>query len=223
MQESCFDVMICQDEVIILDRERQKVKDLPFNEKMRHYWGYYKKHVIIFVLCACIFGWSIVQCVMAPVYDMSIACYTGRYFDDECKIKFAEYLKDYVDEINGNETKDVFIGMYAADISKDVMSPEEQAVFTKLMSELAADEYQMYILDKSFMEYFEKGYSETIGNVIPLHEIPEMKELWGLREEESLYLMTKAMYEHSADKEKVVAEQKNAKKIEEHLKSLLDK
>ncbi|MBQ7096892.1 MAG: hypothetical protein IJN96_02360 [Clostridia bacterium] len=209
-----------------MDRERQKakqmVKDLPFNEKMKHYWGYYKKHAIIFVLCACIFGWSIVQCVMAPVYDMSIACYTGRVFPDECKVNFAEYLKDYVDEINGNETKDVFISMYSADLNKDVLAPEEQAVFTKLMSELAADEYQMYILDRSFLEYFEETHNEIIGNVIPLHEIPEMKAMWGLGEDESLYLMTKTMYDHSADNEDVVAEQKNAKKIEEHMMSLID-
>ena len=204
-------------------RAREMVKNLPFEEKLKHYWGYYKKHVFIFLISALIVSWGVVQCVTAPEYDMNMAFYSVRFFEDERADRFAEYLEQYVDEINGNETVDVFIRKQNVDITKEIMQPEDHVVFSKIASELSADEYQTYILDEDFLEYFRRVYTEVIGDVMDLGEIPEIREMLGINEGEKLYLVTTAMFDRSLGNEEKVAEYNNALKIKKHFEGLLNK
>lgn len=201
-------------------RAKEMVKNLPFKEKMKHYWGYYKKHVIVFVFSAVIVIWGLVQCMNRPVYDLNIACYTTRAYPDEAGDKFAEYIEKYVDEINDNGSKDVFVMMQAADITKDILQPEDHAVLSKMGNELSADEYKIYILDQPYLEHFQHAYGDIIQQIIPLHEIPEMKNMFGIREGESLYMITLEMFERSTENKEKVAEYNNVMKTEEHFMSL---
>jgi len=210
-----------------MDREglkaKQMVKDLPFKEKMNHYWGYYKKHVIIFLISAVIVAWGVVQCASRQEYDFNIAFYTVRFFEDERAAQFADYLEEYVDEINGNETVDVFIHKQNTDITKDILSAEDTVIFSKIMSELSADEYQTYIMDEAYLKWLGGAYEDIVKSVVPLNEIPEVREMLGLYENEKLYLVTTEMFDRSAGDEEKVAEHNNAVKVEQHFKEMLEK
>ncbi len=203
-------------------RAKQMVKDLPFREKVRHYWGYYKKPVIIILLSVIFIAWTAVQCINAKVYDMNIAMYTVRTYEDEKTDMFGEMLKGQIDEINGNGSKDVFIYKYPADIRKEALQPEEHAVYSKINLELSADDYQTYILDQPYLDYFERVYPEVIQSTVNLKDIPEIKEMLGIHESENLYLVTTVMYERSMGDKVKVAEHKNAEKLHEYFSAMVE-
>ncbi len=203
-------------------RAKQMVKELPFKEKVRHYWGYYKKPAIITIISIVIIAWSAVQCINSPVYDMNIAMYTVRAYEEERIDKFGEILKEQIDEINGNGSKDVYIFTYPADIRKDILEPEDHAVYTKITLELSAADYQTYILDQPYMDYFERVYPEVIQNTVNLKNIPEIKEVLGIHESENLYLVTMVMYDRSTENKEKVAEHKNAEKLDAYFSALVE-
>lgn len=204
-------------------RAKAMVKSLPFKEKMKHYWGYYKKHVMVFLVAGIIVIWGVVQCVSVPEYDLKVGWYATTAYKDENTDKFAEYLKKNIDEINGDGEVNTLLIQRVTDITKEVLQPEDSVIFTKLTSEMSADEYKVYVFDQPFMDHFQKVYSDTIQTVIPLHEIPEMKNMLEMDDDDVLYTVIIKEFNRSKDNQEKAAEYDNAVKIEKLLNELHQK
>lgn len=202
-------------------RAKQMVKALPFKEKIKHYWSYYKRHVIIFIFSAAIITWGAVQCSTVKEYDLHISVFvTGKYLDENIA-ELSKYFENYIDEINGNGAKEVFARQMVVDITKDILEPEDNATLSKLGNELSAEEYKIYVFDKPFMEHFENAYNEVIQTVFPMHEIPKMKEIMHIADGEELYFVVLKQYNYNKDDADKVAEYKNVEKVEQHMIELL--
>jgi len=205
------------------DRRRAKelVKQMSFTEKIKHYWSYYKKVIIVFIVAVAIVTWGVVQCTQVPEYDLKISVFVTTAYREENLARLAEYFEGYVDEINGDGLTDVFIQQKISDFTKDIVEPEDTVNLSKLSNELAADEYKVYIFDKPFMEHFEQSYGNLIETKFPLHEIPKMRELLQIDEKTEMYLVVTKMYAQSEEKEERVAEYGNARRVEAHMIELL--
>ncbi len=203
-------------------RAKEMIKGLPFKERMKHFWYYYSKHVLVGTLGTVLVAWSVVQCVNKPTYDLDIAYYSSRAVDQTAVDAFAESLDPLLKDIDGNEAIDVFIPLYVGNIEAEMMDQQSQALMQKFPLELAADDYALYILDKPFMDFFERVYPETVDNKILLSEIPETAEMLKCYEGEELYLVTIAESERVKKDEKKMAERENAYAVEAYFEKLIE-
>ena len=197
-------------------RAKEMIKGLPFKERVKHFWYYYQKHVYVIVVAVVIVAWGTAQCINKPKYDLNIAYYTSRGADQGVVDEFADSLGELVKDIDGNESTDVFVSMYMANITGKVLDQQAQALLTKIPLELSADDFPLYILDKAFMEYFERVYPESIANKILLSDIPEGVDALKIYEGEEVYLVTIAESNRVKDDEKKMAERENAMIVQEY-------
>ncbi len=204
-------------------RVKEMIKGLPLKERAKHFWYYYRTHVIAITIGAVVVAWGTAQCINKPKYDLDIAYYTTRGVEQGTVDAFAESLKPLVKDIDGNESVDIFIPLYMGDITGKMIDQQAQAMLSKIPLELAADEFFLYILDKPFMEYMERVYPEAIENKILLSDIPEAAEVLKIYKGEEVYLMKVAAAERINKDEKKVAERDNALSVEAYFESKLEK
>ncbi len=195
---------------------KEMVKNLPFKEKVKHFWEYYRNHTLVaaFALAVIIFG--LVQCVTQVEYDLSIAYYSTKGVEQTTVDAFADTLEGVIGDIDENGTTAIFMPVFLADITEQFPSEESLAMRNKIPLELAADEYQMYILDEAYMDLFNAAYSDVIQSTLLLSDIPEVSEALGFYEGEKVYLVMTVEFEQSADDEKKLKERENAALLEQY-------
>ena len=202
-----------------MDKQRREakilVKNLSFKEKIKHFWYYYKWHTIACFLVAVLIGYTCVQCAMRVDYDLNISCYTKNFIDEEKIEKFESLLENVVQDINHNDSVDVYVAPYSADITGKMIDQMAQATYQKISMELAADDIQIYLLDQSFLDWFNKVYGDTVQSVTEIGCIPEIRELFGLSENEKLYCVIKNFFERSENDEEKVGQHNNAELVEQ--------
>lgn len=200
-----------------MDKQRREaralVKNLPFKEKIKHFWYYYKWHTIACLFIAVLIGYTCVQCIMRVDYDLNISCYTKNFIAEEKIEEFENLLEDVVQDINHNDSVDVYVAPYSADITGKVIDQTAQAMYQKISMELAADDIQIYLLDHSFLDWYNRVYGETVQSVTEIGCIPEIRELLGLAEDEKLYCVIKQFFERSQDDKEKVAQHNNAELV----------
>ena len=201
---------------------KQMVKNLPFKEKVKHFWDYYKKHTIaaVFGLAVVIFG--TVQCVTQVKYDLNIAYYSTKGVEQTTVDAFAKELESVIGDIDGNGTTKIFMPVFVADITERIPSEEAQAMRNKIPLELAADEYQIYILDQPYMDLFNYAYPDVIKNTILISDIPYVSKELGFYEGEKVYLVMTVEFEQSSNNEKKLRERENAALIEKYFSEKLN-
>ena len=94
-----------------------------------------------------------------------------------------------------------------------------EAVLTKIPVELSADEYQMYILDSYYLEYFSRAFEGIIEESLLISDIPEIRESLGVPEGEELYLVLTSSFEQSKGKKDKAAEHENAVLVMKYFKN----
>ena len=70
---------------------REMAKQLPFKEKISHFWEYHKLHVFFAVVALILVGTTVIQVSNREKYDLEIAYYGGMYFTEEQAVKLEEY------------------------------------------------------------------------------------------------------------------------------------
>lgn len=202
-----------------MDKQRREartlVKGLPFKEKIKHFWYYYKWHTISCFLVAVLIGYTCVQCAMRVDYDLNISCYTKNFIDEEKIEKFEGLLESVVQDINHNDSVDVYVAPYSADITGKVVDQMAQATYQKISMEVAADDVQIYLFDQSFLDWFNRVYGDTVQSVAEISGIPEIRDLFGLSDDEKLYCVLKKFFERSEDDEEKVGQYNNAELVEQ--------
>ncbi len=210
-----------------MDRDRREakrlIKGLSPKEKIKHFWYYYKWHTIACLLVVIVIVYSCVQCAMRVDYDLNISCYTKNFIDEEKIEKFEKVLEGVVQDINHNDSVDVYVAPYSADITGKVVDQIAQAVYQKISMEIAADDIQLYLFDQSFLDWFNQVYGDTVQSVTEISSISEIKDLLGLRDDEKLYCVTKEFFERSENNEEKVAQHNNAELVEQFFNNKIKK
>ncbi len=200
-----------------MDKDRREAKklakDLSRKEKIKHFWYYYKWHTIACLLAVVVVVYSCVQCAMHVDYDLNISCYTQNFIDEERIERFEKLLEGVVQDINHNDSVDVYVSSYSADITGKMLDHMAQAAYQKISMEIAADDIQIYVLDQSFWDWFNQEYGDTVQSVTEIGCISEIRELFGLSENEKLYCVMKEFFERSENDKEKVAQHDNAELV----------
>ena len=200
---------------------REMVKNLTFKEKAKHFWYYYGKYTIVAIFVVAFVAFTVVECVMQVDYDLNIAYYSSRWVDKDAVAILADSLEPVIKDISGNEKTDVRISVTEADISGGEYNEMNEAVLTKIPVEMAADEYQLYILDETYLEFFNRSYEGVVQSTLLLSDIPEISKDLGFAEGEKVYLVMTTEFEQSKGNEVKDAERENAALVMEYFENML--
>ena len=197
---------------------REQMKQLNKKDKWVNFWYYYRTHVIVAIIAVLLIVFTAVECAKRIDYDLNISYYSATPISEERVNKLTEGLKTKVEDINFNGQTDVYIASCFA--NPEQMSEQTKAVMMKLSAELAAGDSMGYILDQVYCDMIEKSYGECFESIIKISDIPEIKEMLGIPDGQSVYWATKLVYESEKDKEEKILSHENALKVEEYFKSL---
>ena len=196
-------------------RAKEQMKALPFKEKWKNFWYYYKKHVIISIFVLIVVGFSVAQCAGRIDYDLSISFYTSTGAPNGAASEFEKQLAEIIEETNNNKKRDVSVALYVADTEK--MTEQYQAVSSKLMTEMAAGESMGFILDEAYRNITMESFEEISDAILEISVIPEIKERFMLKDGEKLYWITKMLYDSEKKNKESIAEHENAVRVEKKL------
>lgn len=127
---------------------REAVKNMTFSEKLKHFWYYYKIPVIVALVIAALVGVTVWQIVSNEEYDLQIEYFGERLITEEQAAALEDYLKDYVTDIDGDGEVTVHVTRTGS-ISDMGAQGYAQMKFT---TELAAGQYQIFVLDSALYE-----------------------------------------------------------------------
>ncbi len=196
-------------------RAREMVKNLSAKEKFAHFWYYYKKHVIIAIIAIGFISWTVYEKMTQIKYDLQIPYYSSRAIDIDNNIqRFEDYFIESVADSNNNGRVDVQVLSYTADISQAKTDQMVGAMLQKMDMSLAADEFSVYILDEKYLEHFQKSYPDIKFTSVEISNIPKVREVLGLFENEKAYLVTIELFDRLKDNDAKIAEHKNALGVE---------
>lgn len=187
-----------------MDKDRQKAKEkvkaLPFKEKVKYFWGYYKFYVIGVLLVAVTVGTTVYQKATEPKPDLEVMVFADEYMAEEMKAPIKETVEKFAFEKN----QELFAEVTLIEVPfRDAYRHEEiQGSCVKLMGEMALGERKVYILDQVVFDYISQGVSPTEiwdeNYSIALGE--NAKKALGLDEDKAYYYLTQILYDEK-DKE----------------------
>ncbi len=211
-----------------MDKQRAEAKkmakELPFKEKVKHFWEYYKNHTLLALFLAVMLIITAVQCARQIDYDLEISLYTSKGLLQE-KVDFLEQtIKEQSYDINDNGIVDIGVFQNFADISNpDVYDEKVEAVLSKFQAELSANSSPVYILDEDYKEMLLKGFPDGVKVLIDISQIPEIKDELKIGDDEKLYFAVLPEYEGKENDEELLKKYDLAEKIAENFYSLLKK
>lgn len=200
---------------------KEMVKNFTFKEKLQHFWYYYGKYTIIGIIGLAFVIYTLVDCVMQVNYDLNIAYYSCTWVNKEAVDALADSLEPMINDITGNERTDVLITVTEANITSEKPDEMTEAALTKIPVEMAVDEFQLYLLDEHYLEFFNRAFEGVVKRTVLISDIPEMRESLNIPEGEKLYLVMTCEFEQSKGNKIKAAERENAAIVEEYFKSKL--
>lgn len=199
-------------------RAKEQMKALPFKEKLKNFWYYYKIHTIVLIFAVIVFGWSAVRCSSRIDYDLEVSFYSSRYVSDESLAAFDEFLKSKIEDANQNGSVDAKVYLYNADIEAEYLDQDAQTVITRLQAEFAAGECQAYIVDEAFKNYILNvfGDMEVVEKITDITDEEIIKQTLKPADDVKLYWISIVEYDTHKDDKEIAAERKNAEIIESY-------
>lgn len=196
---------------------RDHVKAMPFSERVKYFWHYYKLRTIvitIIVIAAIVFAYNRITAIK---YDVQLAYYGKVIFSQEQAEELVKYLETVADDINGDGEVHVNLELNYVDNGEESVKNNALAQ-QKFMTELYAGYYSGYIVDENYYEIFMQDEKDKpLESSFDLRESKTADKMLGPIEK-PLYWCTKNLYEIEKDKEKKVKEHESVKKMEQVLK-----
>lgn len=159
---------------------KEMVKNMSVKEKLAHFWNYYKIHTIVTLVVLALIGVTVYQVVTKEEYDLEIEFYGTRMISEEQAAALEDYLKEYVDDIDGDGEKTVKI------IRTGSMAEMGAAGYgnMKFTAELAAGQYTTYILNEEMYDSFSKNDDGMFIKSFDIRENPKCVDLLGMSDED---------------------------------------
>lgn len=209
--------------MFLVDKQAREAKELAKQlkgtEKLKHFWYYYKFHVLALIFLVALISCSLTECANKIKYDLSISCYSSTNIDSTNLSLLTDELEKKANDINENGKVDVGVFVNIANLS--IPSEQSQTIQMKISAEVAAGDSFGYILDEEYYKMFSDIYAGSVESVVPISDIPIIKETFDLKEGQKLYWATKTLYEPEKGKPEKVKAHENAVKIQNYLSSLI--
>lgn len=211
-----------------MDKDRAEAKkmakELPFKERVKYFWEYYKVHTMLALFFAVVLTITAVQCAQQIDYDLEVSVYTNKGLLQENVDFLTGTITEQSYDINDNGVVDIGVFQNFADISNpDVYDEKVEAVLSKFQAELAANSSPVYILDEDYKEMLLKVFPEGVKALIDISQIPEIKEELKLGDDDSLYFVVLPEYEGKKDDEELQKKYQLAEKLEKYFENCLKK
>lgn len=173
-------------------RAREQMKQLPFKEKLKNFWFYYKIHMAVAILAVLVFGTAVVQCVRQVDYDLTVM-YFGCNQVDPARVEALEkFLNSHSVDVTDNGKVETVMPVYVGDINAEVKTAETSALLVKLQAEIVSNINPAFIMDKAFKNFVTFGYEGAYDKIIDLSLVPQVREMLNLKEGEELYWVSVA-------------------------------
>lgn len=168
-------------------RGKEQMKALPFKEKLRNFFFYYKWHVIICVFAVAVILFSLAECSKRVEDDLVISYFSESYIDESTVSKMHDFFSyEYcIDDINADGERNLLISSY---------SGIDENVTTKYMAEIAAGESMAFLFDQTYYDLTMQNQPESVDFACDITKNVELKQLFGLGDE-PLYFAVKSVYD----------------------------
>ena len=181
---------------------KEMVKNLPFKDKVKHFWYYYKIHTIAAAFILLLVGITIYQSVTQEKYDLEISYYGNELISEEQEKEIEEKLAQYVEDVDGDGQKKVHL------IVNSILDEGEYAMYanTKFTAEVSAAAYSAYILDESKYKLItDDGTDGNSGeddmiSAFDMRESEKCKEIFKLGDNPMYFCMIKPRNPEKAKK-----------------------
>ena len=143
--------------------EQDKLKEQPFSKKIEYFWYYYKIHVIIIVLSACMFG-NILHSVLSKKETVLSIAYINAFpnIDDEV---FIEDFEIYLD-LNPQKQQVLLDSSYYIDETST--SPYATTYSQKFASNAMAGNLDVVLADVAHFDYYgAQGFFQDLNTILP--------------------------------------------------------
>lgn len=191
---------------------KELVKQMTFTQKIKHFWDYYKIHAIVTLVVLMLIGVTVYQVVSNKEYDLPIEFFGEKMITDEQAAALESYLKDYVDDIDGDGKVTVHLTRTGS-LSQMGAAGYGSIKFT---AELAAGQYQIFILDEDLYNSLKSGNSgedEMLIESFDMRENPKCAEILGMTaDDEPTYWCLLKMPEKMNEKPENQGKIQNAEK-----------
>ncbi len=134
------------------EREARKMaKELPFSEKIKYFFEYYKWHIIIPLVIVLLITLTIVQIVNKEEYDLKLSYYGAHAISEEEEEQINQYLSQHIRDNDGDGKNEIVINTTIISPDATLTDPEYQAgVINKFIVELSAGSNFCYVLSEDF-------------------------------------------------------------------------
>lgn len=207
------------------DREwaKEKVGEMSFAEKIKHYWGYYKYRISFVILVFFLIGCSAYMKLSQSDYVLNVSIYAENFTEKSTEENIQRVFSKWISEAKKDEKEcDVGIKSAVRPRTNGLNTEELLAVNTKLTAELEGKQKCCFILEKSiYMEFFENGGYGFLVDADNSGEISETgKKYLKLDEKSEFYFVTLSPAEESRKNEKYMQEYKNSVIVFKKLKEM---
>lgn len=191
---------------IYMDKQAQEakemVKNLPFKDKVKHFWYYYKIHTIVAAFVLILIGVTVYQAVTQEKYDLEIDYYGQQYISEDKQKEIEDTLAQYIDDVDGDGQKKVHL------IVNSALSNGEYAMYanTKFTAELSAAAYSAYILDESKYKMIsgdESDASDDSISTFDMRDSEKCKKIFTLDDEPVYWCTVKPRNPEKAKKQQL--------------------
>lgn len=120
-----------------------------FKEKLAHLWFYHGVTIISVIVAAAVLAVMITQCATREKYDLKVVLYTSSYVDTETDKYIADYLSQYIEDINGDGKANIQV-INCSYAKQEENTQYEYTVSTKLQAVIAGEANALiFITDKT--------------------------------------------------------------------------
>ena len=149
--------------------ERYGTKPKRFTHDWWEYvWMYYKLHIGVVALVLFFALTTLYQYMTRTEYDLTVSYMDKIPFSEELQGELSELIMPAIDELTGNEQKDIFYMQYIYNPSDngktEVMPMENYAMQIKFVAELQAGESDIYLMHREDIEAI-ADYAECFVDV----------------------------------------------------------
>ena len=126
-------------------------------DKLKNFWYYYGKIVIIGIVVMIGIAFCVDQCIKKPKYDIKVIYFTYEVIPDSITEQLADRFKEYCPDTNGD-------GKVNVSVINCSYNPERPAmeILTKLQALVAADEEAtLFVVDDESIKYFDNIKTEN--------------------------------------------------------------
>lgn len=143
--------------------EKQKLKDMTFQEKMAYLWEYYRIHAIIIVAAIALFSYIIIEVITPDIETRFYAAIIDNSINDKVWEQYNTKFTEYLNLDPKREDVQLNYNFYLKTSSEYSMNMQQA-----LSTYVAAGEVDVIIAPESVIkEYVYYGFFEKISNQIP--------------------------------------------------------